>query len=85
MYCKAAEKLLRALYENHCDFTEENDSILQKGTGSYHSQEHEFPIIYGDYFFMEALFKLKGQDFFSMVIHSCNGSGTDWESCFYIS
>lgn len=64
MYLKAARKLLFALYENHCDFSRENDCILQKCTGAYHNENHEFPIIYGDYFFIEALFKLEDQDFF---------------------
>lgn len=64
LYFNAALKLLKALYENHCDFTGENDCILQKCSAAYHKKEHELPIIYGDYFFMEALFKLKGSDFF---------------------
>lgn len=61
---RTALKLLRALSENHCDFSENMDSILQKCTGAYHDKEHEYPIIYGDFFFMEALFKLKGNDYF---------------------
>ena len=64
MYRRAALKLLRALYENHCDFTEDNDCILMKCTGAYHDERHEYPIIYGDFFFMEALFKLKGSGIF---------------------
>jgi unsaturated chondroitin disaccharide hydrolase len=64
LYLRGAEKLLKALYENHCDFTRESDCILQKCSAAYHTKEHEYPIIYGDYFFMEALFKLKGNDFF---------------------
>lgn len=64
MYYRPAIKLLKTLYERHCDFTKDNDCILQKCTGSYHAGEHEFNIIYGDYFFMEALFKLQGNDIF---------------------
>lgn len=64
IYYRAAVKLLKALCENHCDFSEDTDSILLKCTGSYHEREHEYPIIYGDFFFMEALFKLKGNDYF---------------------
>jgi len=63
-YHYAALKLLKSLYENHCDFTDKNDCILTKCTAAYHSREHEFNIIYGDYYFMEALFKLKGTDVF---------------------
>lgn len=64
IYYNAAIKLLKALYEMHCDFTRESDCILQRCSAAYHKKEHEFPIIYGDYFFMEALFKLKGDAFF---------------------
>lgn len=64
MYYNAAIKLLKALYENHSDFSKDNDCILQKCTGAYHDKEHESTIIYGDYFFMEALFKLKGNGIF---------------------
>ena len=54
----------KALYENHCDFTENSDCILQKCTGAYHDQKHEYPIIYGDFFFIEAIFKLMGNGLF---------------------
>lgn len=63
-YLSAAVKMLRALDENHCCWDTESDCILQKCTGAYHAPEHEFCIIYGDYYFMEAIFKLKGNDVF---------------------
>ena len=60
MYMKAAMKLLGGLYDN-CDFSAENQSILQNGTERYHdTRGFHIPIIYGDYFMMEALMKLKG-------------------------
>lgn len=58
IYCHSALKMLKALYENHCDFSKDSDCFLQKCTGAYHDKNHEFPIIYGDYYFMEAIFKL---------------------------
>lgn len=70
LYRDAAVKLLRALDEKHCDYTRENDGILRKCTAAYHRDEHEYHIIYGDYYFMEAIFKLeaicglKEKDFF---------------------
>lgn len=64
LYDRAALKLLKALYEQHCDFTRQSDCIVQRCTGSYYSEEHEFPLIYGDYYFMEALFKLNGNHIF---------------------
>ena len=60
LYLEAAEKIVRALYE-YCDWSEGEDSILQCGTGSYNNENH-IPIIYGDYFFAEAVYRLKGFD-----------------------
>lgn len=63
LYLRAALKLLRALDQMHCDYTKKSDSFLQKGTAAYHSREHEYSIIYGDYFYIEAILKLKGTEF----------------------
>lgn len=63
-YYKAALKLLRALYEKRCDWSLETDAITQKCTAAYHDKEHEFTIIYGDYYFIEAIWKLTGQELF---------------------
>lgn len=59
LYENAAEKLLKGL-EKHCDFTLEKQSILQDGTVDYHNARgHHVSLIYGDYYLMEALLKLK--------------------------
>lgn len=60
----AARKLLKALAENCCSFGEERDELLEKGTAAFHDENHEFPIIYGDYFFMEVVFRLTGEEVF---------------------
>ena len=61
MYISGAVKLLKGI-EANCDFTLDNQSIVQNGTGAYHSQGQNIPIIYSDYYLMEALLKLKGTD-----------------------
>ena len=33
-------------------------------TAAYHDAEHEFSIIYGDYYFIEAVWKLMGKELF---------------------
>ncbi len=63
-YRRAALKLLRTLYEKRCDWSEKTDAVVQKCTAAYHDREHEFTIIYGDYYFMEAIWKLTGQELF---------------------
>jgi len=61
-YMKAAEQLVGAACEKRCDWTENKDNILEKCTAAYHDQKHEFAIIYGDYYLIEALMKLNGKD-----------------------
>ncbi len=63
-YYEAAVKLLQALDREHCCWGRESDCIVQKCSGAYNSPVHEFPLIYGDFFFLEAMFKLKGGDIF---------------------
>lgn len=61
MYIDAAVKILKVLEKEHCDWSEKQQAILLRGTESYKANQH-IPIIYGDYFFVEAILKLKGSD-----------------------
>lgn len=63
-YLEAAVKLLKTLDESRSDWSSDNDCILQNGSGAYFAKSHHHPIIYGDYYFMEAIFKLKGNDLY---------------------
>lgn len=63
-YLEAALKLLKTLDESRSDWSTDNDCILQNGSGAYFAKSHHHPIIYGDYYFMEAIFKLKGNDLY---------------------
>lgn len=64
VYLNAAFRLLRTLASVRCSWNEEEDQLLEKCTAAYHDKEHEFSIIYGDYYFLEALMKLTGDEFF---------------------
>lgn len=64
VYYNAALKLLKALEEKRCNWDEACDNLLEKCTAAYHDEEHEFSIIYGDYYFIEAIWKLTGQELF---------------------
>lgn len=61
-FITGALQILKAMEKNWCCWDESDDSILQMGSLMYSNQVH-VPIIYGDYFFTEALLKLKGNDF----------------------
>lgn len=59
-YREQAQAILKGLYENHADFSHSTQGILQNGTVSFPAGRYiNEPIIYGDYFFLEALLKLK--------------------------
>lgn len=64
VYHDAAAALLRTLEKDRCCWDEKVDNILEKCTAAFHDREHEFSIIYGDYFFIEAVFRLTGEELF---------------------
>lgn len=63
IYISAAINILKAMEKRFCNWEEDEDSILQMGTEMYTNGIHK-PIIYGDYYFAEAILKLKGSSFF---------------------
>ncbi len=69
IYLSAAIKMLKAMEKAWCNWEENEDSILQMGTERYVNADGlgakglHIPIIYGDFFFAEAMLKLRGSDF----------------------
>ena len=63
-YRAAAQRLLRALDTLCADWSEDSPGILQKCTAAYHDDGagRHVNILYGDYFFVEALCRLRGTD-----------------------
>lgn len=61
MYFDAAIKILKALTEKHCDWSETEESILQNSMAYYKHGQHR-AWIYGEYYLVEAFYKLKGFD-----------------------
>lgn len=64
MYLRASVKLLQAIDFTRADWSRECDSIVLNCTGAYHSKEHHFTMVYADFFFIEAILKLRGNDIF---------------------
>lgn len=70
MYMNGAINMLRAMGEKCCNFDPANDHMLDYGTvrfpvdGDMKKAEVHISIIYGDYFYTEAILKLLGSEFF---------------------
>jgi len=58
VYLNTALKILKALENKQCDWTDKTDSILQNGSESYENGIHK-SIIYGDFYLIESILKLK--------------------------
>lgn len=68
-YAQEAVNLLKACDEHFCNYDEKQDAIVLMGSERYPHTEAamkgiHIPIIYGDFFFVEALCKLKEREFF---------------------
>lgn len=66
-YTEAAYRILRACEARFADWDPARDSILTGGTYFYHDptgKNTEVPIIYADYFLIEAVLRLKGKELF---------------------
>ena len=62
LYLTAAINTLKAMDEKFCRWGDNIDAFLDCGKEMYHEgQSH--PIIYGDFFYTEAILKLKGSNF----------------------
>lgn len=66
-YTEAAYRILRACDAKFGNWDPEQDSIMNGGTFVYHDPtgaSTEVPIIYADYYLIEAILRLKGKDAF---------------------
>ncbi len=65
-YTKAAINILKATDEHFADYSEDQDALVLMGSEMYPHDSKKglhIPIIYGDFFYVEAILKLKGNDF----------------------
>jgi unsaturated chondroitin disaccharide hydrolase len=67
-YLQEAINLLKAADKHFCDYDHDHDPLVQKSTGSYPRLPHllkttEVPYIFGDFYFVEAMLKLRGSSF----------------------
>ena len=62
LYRTAALKLLKTIVSSRADWSKNQDNIIMNSSASYSELTHQYAIIYADYFFIEAIFKLEGSD-----------------------
>lgn len=62
LYLETAIKIIKETDNRFCNWSDTEDSIVQMGSESYHSEKGQLPIIYGDYYFAEAVSLLMGFD-----------------------
>ena len=53
-----------AIDEKGCNYDPNVDELLEKCTAAYNEPDHNFPMIYADYYFIEAIWKLTGDELF---------------------
>lgn len=64
LYVEAAVNILRATEEKYAIYETERDGLIDMQTADYHSEHWtHMPIIYGDYYFVEAILRLLDKDF----------------------
>lgn len=60
-YREQAMEIMKGLYLHYSDYSEKEQAIILRGTVNYPAGRNiNVPIIYADFFFLEALLKLKG-------------------------
>lgn len=66
LYTQAAVNILKACEQKFGNWNPGEDAIIGGGTLCYHDSgaETHVPIVYGDYYFVEAILKLKGKNLF---------------------
>lgn len=64
LYVDAAINLLKAIEENYAVWDTEKSGLISHATGEYHAEKWtEVPIIYSDYYFVEAILRILDKDF----------------------
>lgn len=58
MYLKAAMKILKAIDETRAVWGKDSDGVVMNCSAAYHDKVHHIAMVYADYFFIEAVYKL---------------------------
>lgn len=62
-YLDTAFKIIRTIAEKRADYSSDCEAIVKNCSASYHNKKHHETMVYADYFYIEALYKLAGSEF----------------------
>ncbi len=62
-YEETAFGIIRQIAETRADHTRDCEAIVKNCSASYFNKDHHVTMVYADYFYIEALYKLAGSDF----------------------
>lgn len=57
-FLRPAMKILKAITRTRADWSHDCDAIVQGCSAAYHDSRHHFTMVYADYFYIEAIYKL---------------------------
>lgn len=60
IYLRPAVKLLKTITDTRVEWSRNCDAIVQNCSASYHDGGHHITMVYADYFYIEAIYKLNG-------------------------
>ena len=63
LYEDTAKNIVHAIAEKYADYNPDTDGLVGGASESYNGPHIHVPIIYGDYFFVEAVLRLAGKHF----------------------
>ena len=63
LYRNGAILILKALEKKCCDYSKDTDLIMSKGAEAYRQRAQKY-IVYGDFYYLEAIGKLCGKGIF---------------------
>ena len=63
VYLETAYKIISTIAEKRANYTRDCEAIVQNCSASYHNKIHHETMVYADYFYIEALYKLTGSGF----------------------
>ena len=82
LYEDSAYRILRAMEEHFANWDEDADAILEMGKVAYHGDAGQEAIIYGDYFFIEAILRMLDKEdvykrqlmrrYLSLLVYDCH-------------